>query len=214
MKNKEDPSVRNKIHRFKDLKKQKNFPLDLNFSFGREGVENVIHNNENIPKQVKKASSVFYISDPEGLSQDELNKASNCYDLIIRDASKDYSSFSLGRLDNTWISIFNSYSNLEENFKSQTSHTFWLGKTSPPEIPDDCEVYESNETFSALLKDFTNRNSLSLKRTNTISTLVFLLKCFDVVHCYGLDYGSKAEDHAVFGMHFLGLITLKSLYDK
>ncbi len=213
MKNKEDPSVRNRIHRFKDLKKQKNFPLDHNFSYEREDIEKFIQNNKDIPEQVKKVSSVFYISDPEGLSADELEKASSSYDLIIRDASKDYSSFSFGDFGNASYSIFNSYSSLEENFKLQTSHTLWLGKRSPPEISEDCNVYESNERFSALLKDFTNRSSLSLKRTNTISAVVFLLKCFDVVHCYGLNYGSKAEDHAIFGLHFLGLITLKDLYD-
>jgi len=211
MKNKEDPSIRNRIHTFKDLKKQGNYPIDRNFCFEREGIENYVKNSEDIPGSVKKASSVFYISDPDGLSNDKLTKVSNSYDLIIRDVTKDYRSLSFEDLSNANFSIFNSYSSLVEEFEPQATHTSWLSK-SPREISTESVLYESNETFDNLLNDFINRNSLSLKSADSIPVVVFLLKCFDVVHCYGLESGSKAEDHATFGMHFLGLITLKDLY--
>jgi len=211
MENKENPSIRNRIHTFKDLKKQGNYPIDRNFCFEREGIENFIQNNKNIPKCIKKASSVFYIFDPGGLSSDELTKASNSYDLIIRDATKDYRPLSFEELPNANYSIFNSYSSLAEEFEPQATHTFCLSK-SPCGISAENSLYESNETFDNLLTDFINRNSLSLKSVDSIPVVVFLLKCFDVVHCHGLEFGSKAEDHATFGMHFLGLITLKDLY--
>ncbi len=218
MKNKEDPEVRDRIHTFSDLKKHGNYPLDLSFPFKREGLENYIKNSEDIPGSVRKASSVFYVSDPKGLSDDDLIKFSNSYDLILRDATKTYKSLTFYKLSNANFSIINSYSNQLKEFEWKTTNSFYLGETKNQDFElssegvDKNSIFMTNEKLEDVIRNFNNANSLSLENTKSIPTVIFLLKCFDVVHCYGLEYGSVDEDNISFGMHFEGLITLKSLY--
>lgn len=214
MKNKEDPGVRNRIHNFADLKKNGNLPLDLSFSFERSGIKNLIENDEAIPHQLSEKYSVIYVNDPSGLDKKDFGN----YDAVFRNASKTYhESFSTKS-----FAVFNKYGNdqLEDLTDKNLDDVFYLGPVDDKERSEflitylnQCNTYLSNKDFQSCINNFLNLHSLKMGDVKVLIPVLFLLKSFDVVHCYGLEYGSQVEDDLIFALHFTGYITLKDLYE-